>query len=217
MLWTRADGMGQPQVLTGSSNQQTPWSFTRDGRQLAFVDIDQATGADIWTVSVETVSSGLRAGKPEAFLRTPFHERGPMFSPDGHWLAYLSNESGVYQIYVQPFAQKGGKQQVSGDGGTFPAWSRNRNELFFVSLGDNRRLMAASYRAHGDSLLIDTPRVYSNKVVVFGTTRSYDPAPDGQSIVALTAADAKHGPQDRVVFLLNFFDELRRRVPANSN
>lgn len=217
MLWTRADGLGQPEVLTQSGNQQTPWSFTPDGKRLAFVEIDRATGGDIWTVPVETGPSGLRAGKPEAFLKTPFHERCPAFSPDGRWLAYMSNESGQYQIYVDAFPHKGKKRQISTDRGGYPAWSEKANELFFWGLGHASQLMAASYRTHGDLFVPDQPRVYSRKIVGFGTTRSYDPAPDGKHIVALIAADATHGSQDRVVFLLNFFDELRRRAPVSTN
>ena len=215
LLWTRADGTVQPQLLTQSSNQQTPWSFTPDGKRLAFVELDPATGADIWTVPVETSSSGLRAGKPEVFLQTPFHERGAMFSPDGRWLAYLSNESGTYQIYVQAFPQKNGKRQISTERGTFPAWSRNGTELFFWQFAPDNQLMAVSYKIRGDGFIADRPRVWSKKIVSFSTTRSYDPAPDGKHIVALTPADTPQEPHDRVIFLLNFFDELRRRVPLS--
>ncbi len=136
-----------------------------------------------------------------------------MFSPDGRWLAYMSNESGRYQVYVEEFPRKGSKRQVSTDRGGYPAWSQKGNELFFWGLGHESQLMVVSYRTHGDSFFPDRPRVYSRKIVGFGTTRSYDPAPDGKHIVALTAADPAHGSQERLVFLLNFFDELRRRVP----
>ena len=217
IFWIHAAGTGHPEPLIESKNPQLPWSFTPDGKRLAFVEIDPATGADIWTVPVENGGSGLRAGKPEVFLKTPFQERTPMFSPDGRWLAYMSNESGVYQVYVQTFPQRGGKQQISPERGGYPAWSRSGNELFFWGLGHVSQLMVASYKAHGDSFVPDKPRLYSKKIVGFGTTRSYDPAPDGKHIVALAAADTAQGSHDRVIFLLNFFDELRRRVPLNVN
>jgi eukaryotic-like serine/threonine-protein kinase len=162
---------------------------------------------------VEAGVSGLRAGKPEVFLQTRFHERGPMFSPDGRWLAYMSNESGNYQVYVEAFPQKRGKRQISTDFGGYPAWSRKGDELFFMQIGADHQLMVASYKAHGDSFVPDQPRVWSKKIAAFSTTRSYDPAPDGKSIVALMPAETPQEPQDRVIFLLNFFDELRRRVP----
>ena len=140
-----------------------------------------------------------------------------MFSPDGRWLAYMSNESGQYQVYVEAFPHKGSKRQVSRDRGGYPAWTLKGNELFFWGLGRESQLMVASYKAFGDSFVAGQPRVYSRKIVGFRTTRSYDPAPDGKHIIALTAADAAPESQDRLVFLLNFFDELRRRAPLNAN
>jgi len=214
MFWSRTDQTGNPQPLTQSEHQQTPWSFTADGKRLAFVEISTATGADIWTVPVETGSSGLRAGKPEVFLQTPFHERAPMISPDGRWIAYQSNESGTYQVWVQAFPDKHGKRPISGDGGTYPAWSRNGHELFFFS---RNHLMVASYREQGDSFSADTPRVWSEQgLASASTTRSYDPAPDSKRIVALMPAGGPEAqnPPDPVIFVWNFFDELRRRVRA---
>jgi Tol biopolymer transport system component len=213
--WVRADGMGQPQPLTQSNNPQLPWSFPANGKRLAFNELSPATGDDIWTVPVETGSSGLRAGKPELFLQTPSHERGPAFSPNGRWMAYQSNESGRYEVYVQAFPDGHGKRQVSVEGGTYPAWSRNGGDLFFVS---NRVLMVASYQARGDSFVIGPPRVWFEKRIPnFASTMSYSPAPDGKRIVALMPADTPEEPHDRVIFLLNFFDELRRRVPLSRN
>jgi Tol biopolymer transport system component/DNA-binding winged helix-turn-helix (wHTH) protein len=216
MFWTRADGTVQPQPLTQSTNQQISWSFSGDGKRLAFVELNSASRADIWTLPVETSSSGLRAGKPEVFLQTPFNERGPAFSPDGRWIAYQSNESGRYEVYVHAFPDGHGKRQISGDTGTNPAWSRNGRDLFFWTFGGPRNhLMAASYRVLGDSFVADKPRVWSEKrPVTFTSTRSYDPAPDGKRIVALMPAETPEEPPGHLIFLLNFFDELRRRVPV---
>ena len=219
MFWTRADGAGSPQPLTQSENRQNPWSFTADGKRLAFVEVNAVSGADIWTVPVESDGSGLRAGKPEAFLQTSFDERTPMFSPDGRWLAYSSNESGDSRVYVQAFPDKRGKQQVSDDGGKGPAWSRNRRELYFWQFGTNQ-LMVASYKVRGDSFLPDKPRVWSEKrLASFISTRSYDLAPDGKRIVALMPADGPEAQksQGQLIFLLNFFDEVRRRTPSGGN
>jgi Tol biopolymer transport system component len=93
MFWARADGSGKPRALTQSKNVQYPSSFTADGKWLAFFEANPGTGFDLWTVPVESDSTGLRAGKPQVFLQTPFDERYPSFSPDGRWLAYASNES----------------------------------------------------------------------------------------------------------------------------
>ena len=102
---------------------------------------DPETSFDLWTVPVENDGGGLRAGKPEIFLQTSSDERNPSFSPDGHWLAYVSNESGDFQLYVRTFPDKGGKWQISSAGGAYPMWSRSRRELFFASL-ENRIMVA---------------------------------------------------------------------------
>jgi eukaryotic-like serine/threonine-protein kinase len=224
MLWVRADGTARPQVLTQSDNQQTPWSFTRDGKRLAYGELTPAAvhNADIWTMPVETGNSGLRAGRPEVFLQTRFNERHPMFSPDGRWIAYQSDESGRQEVYVQAFPDRHGKRQISGDRGTYPAWSPNGHELFFwrgnQGKGQDPQLMVTEYKVRGDSLIADQPRLWSEKRLIgFPTTRTYDPAPDGKQVVALMPADTPEELHDRVIFLLNFFDELRRRVPLSAN
>lgn len=219
ILWTRADGTGRVQPLTQSNIQQIAWSFTGDGKRLAFVETNSAHRAGIWTLPVESDRSGLRAGTPELFLQTSFDDRGPMFSPDGRWIAYQSNESGANRVYVQAFPDKHGKRQISGDGGTYPAWPRNGHELFFWQFGvPHNHLMVTSYQERGDSFIADKPRVWTERVVIsFSTTRSYDPAPDGKHIVALTPAETPQEPQAHATFLLNFFDEWRRRAPLGSN
>jgi serine/threonine-protein kinase len=218
MFWTRADGTGQQQPLTQSNRQQIPWSFTTSGKRLSFVEVNPANRAEIWTMSVNSDGSGLRAGKPEAFLQETFNVRSPMFSPDGRWIAYQSDESGGSRVYVQAFPDKHGKRQISPSEGELPSWSRNGRELFFFQFGQPGQLMVASYQSRGDSFLADKPRVWSEGLAGFTTTRSYDPAPDGKHVLALTPAETHpKGSQDQMIILLNFFDELRRLVPSNPN
>ena len=139
-----------------------------------------------------------------------------MISPDGRWMAYQSDESGRYQVYVQGFPDKHGKRQISGDRGGYPAWSRNRHELFFWQNAPHPPI--AAFEARGDSFVAEKPRVWSERVpAFFPATKFYDPAPDGKSVVALMRADTPEERHDRVIFLLNFFDELRRRAPLNAN
>ena len=143
-----------------------------------------------------------------------------MISPNGRWMVYQSEESGRGQgVYVQAFPDKHGKRQISGDKGGYPKWSSDGHELFFFwPFGPNAHLMVAAFEAHGDSFVAGTPRVWSERVPLYlPATKFYDPAPDGKSIVALMPADTPEEPHDRVTFLLNFFDELRRRVPLNAN
>ena len=215
----RSDGSGKPLPLTESKNTQGPWSFTPDGKRMAFMEDSKSSTFDLWTVPIETGGAGLRAGKPEVFLQTPADERHPTFSPDGRWLAYMSNESGTSQIYVRAFPDKGGKWQISNSGGSYPMWLRGgpRRDLFFESL-DNR-IMAAEYTVKGDSFVANKPRRWSDRQIAGVTigVKNIDLAPDGKRFVALMPAVESKGTQEaenHVVFLQNFFDELRRKVPA---
>jgi len=186
------------------------------GDRLAFVELDPTTGADIWTAPGESDGSGLRVGAPEVFQQTAFEERTPMLSPDGRWLAYSSNESGSSRVYVDAFPEKGHKRQISEERCIYPAWSWNTGELYFWQFGVDNPLMVTSYRVRGDMFLPDQPHVwFGRKLAGFSSTRSYDVAPGGRRIVALLAADdsGAQSPQKGVIFLLNFFDELRRQVP----
>jgi serine/threonine-protein kinase len=215
LLVIRSDGSGKPQPLTQSKSQQVPWSFTPDGKRLAFMELSSGTGYDLWTVLLESDSAGLRAGKPEVFLQTPAMEMYPSFSPDGRWMAYASNESGTFQVYVRAFPDKGGKWQISNSGGAYPMWSRNGHDLFFEAL-DNH-IMVAAYTEKGDSFVADNPREWSEKQIggAIGA-KNVDLAADGKRIIALMpveTAEAQKG-QSHVIFLENFFDELRHKVPV---
>ena len=143
-----------------------------------------------------------------------------MFSPDGRWIAYQSNETGRFEIFVRPFPGPGGKWQVSTDGGMIATWSRTRKELFFVS--PDQRIVVASYAVEGDSFRADKPRVWSDARLDarprgptgFGG-RSFDLHPDGERFaVALAPQSQTDVKQDKVVFIFNVFDELKRLAPA---
>jgi serine/threonine-protein kinase len=213
--WTRTDGAGQPQSLVlGKSNQQ-PWSFSPDGKRLAYMETDPGTGLpDLWTVPVETGSEGLRAGKPEIFLQSKFNLRQPSFSPDGKWLAYVSNESGNFEVYVRAFPDKGGKWQISNNGGLYPVWSRDARELFYRA-EDSRKILVARYLVKGDSFVADKPQVWSEKPLAdFGVQSNFDLAPDGKHFAVLIPAETAKAPQaqNQVIFLENFLDEVQRRT-----
>ena len=140
--------------------------------------------------------------------------RVPMFSPDGRWIAYRSNESGAYEIYVRPFpAGRGGKWQISTGGGLYGIWSNNGRELFYET-ADNR-IMVVEYTVNGDSFLPGKPRLWSEKQIYYAGVTNLALAPDGKRFAVFPMPeDAGPGKGSvRVTFLLNFFDELRRRMP----
>jgi hypothetical protein len=153
-------------------------------------------------------ASGWKPGKPMAFLSTPFNESEPMFSPDGRWIAYESNESGPNEVYVRPFPGPSGKWLISTEGGTSPTWSRTRPEIVYASL-DNR-LMVASYTVKGDAFQADKPRVWSERRFMERSPfRSFGLHPDGERVVL-----AERAEPDTLVLIFNFFDELRRMAPS---
>jgi serine/threonine-protein kinase len=209
----RADGAGQPQTLTEGKLTQAPFGFTPDGKRLAYIELAPNAQVQVWTVPLEEQGGQLKAGKPEQFLKSNFTDAAPSFSPDGRWLAYQSNESGKFEVYVRAFpapsSGQGGKWQISNNGGAAPRWSRSGHELVYQA-GD--QIMAVSYSVKGDTFVPEKPRVWIAKL---GGTQ-WDLAPDGKRVVVLTPAETAEATKQEheVVFLLNFFDELRRRAPA---
>ena len=159
-------------------------------------------------------TSGWKPGKPTVFLNSQFLEVEAAFSPDGRWLAYQSNESGRFEVHVRPFPGPGGKWQVSTGGGEFPIWSRNRKELFYRTFEGT--LMVARYAVEGDSFRGEKPQQWSPGLVpARGGGLTFDLHPDGLRFAVVKAAEQQaEEKRDHVVFIENFFDELRRVAPA---
>jgi Tol biopolymer transport system component len=191
--------------LTSSPNSNVPMSWSPDGQVLAFMETNPITGPDIWMLR-------LSDRKPLPFLQTPFNESVPRFSPDGRWLVYISNESGRYEIYVQPYPGPGGKWQISTDGGTEPAWNPNGRELFYRS-GD--KMMAVDI-ATQSGFAAGKPRMlfegrYERSPA---TSPNYDVSPDGQRFLMLKPSEQEAAAPTQINVVLNWFEELKRRVPA---
>ena len=216
IYWQRADGTGEPQRLTDSKNNQTPTSWHPSGRFLAFFEQVPQMRVDLMILPMEgDETSGWKPGKPTVFLSTPFAEAYPVFSPDGRWLAYTSNDSGRNEVYVRPFPGPGGKWQVSADGGVLPRWSRARNELLFEAPGN--RVMVTSYRVQGDAFVPDKPRVWSPRPFE-GRPEGwdFDLHPDGERAVVAPVPEAVTTvKQDKVVFVFDFLDDVRRATSAS--
>ena len=161
---------------------------------------------------------GWTPGKPTVFLGTPANERAPMFSSDGRWVAYGSDEAGgvVDDVYVRPFPGPGGKWRISTAGGRFPRWSAITHELLFRLPAGQGRIMAAPYAVIGDSFRPDTPQVWSpTSIFGFATTNTgYDLHPDGKRVAAYAPPERASGVDDKVVFVFNFADYLRQITPG---
>jgi Tol biopolymer transport system component len=219
LWWIRSDGSGEPQKLLERKNTGVglrPQSFTPDGRRLAYDDnVRTATAVEIWTLPLDlTDPERPKPGKPEPFLTTALRQVDASFSPDGKWIAYSSNESGVDDIFVRPFPGPGGKWRVSAAGGKFPTWSRTGRELFYFSLGDGR-IMVANYTIQGDSFSVTKPQVWSDRQVLLPNfIRVLDLHPDGKRFAVFPRPEIEETKGNlHITFLLNFSDELHRRSP----
>jgi serine/threonine-protein kinase len=148
-------------------------------------------------------------GDPVPFLITPFDERSPRFSPDGKWLAYVSDESGHDDVYVQPFPGPGSKWLVSIDGGIDPVWSRDGRELFYRQ-GD--QMMAVSVAPKGQFSAGRPQRLFEVHFDAGDNGPNYDVSPDGQGFVMPRRNQGAMPGELHLV--LNWFAEVTARTQA---
>ena len=205
LYWKAADGSDEAELLLTRGGAQVATSWSPDGQILAFEE-QNATGD--WDISLLPLE-GDRT--PVPFLDTPFTERGPMFSPDGQWIAYVSNESGRNEVYVQPYPNPGGKRQISTDGGVEPVWSADGRELFYR---EGTQMVAVAVETQ-PTFTAGTPQVLFAGVEypLDGTGHpGYAISADGQHFLMRSI------PQDAgampLYVVLNWFEELKRLVPT---
>jgi len=215
IFWQLADGSGGLERLTTSEYTQGPMSWSRDGQRLAFHEVNPDTQRDIWVLRMGEPSAGPgQVRKAQPFLRTRFDELAPRFSPDGRWLAYISNESGRYEICVQPYPGPGGKWQISTEGGAEPAWNPNGRELFYRS-GDKMMSVDIATQpgfAAGKPRMLFEGRYEPAPFPI----ANYDVAPDGQRFLMVKPSESAEGAPTQINVVLNWFEELKRRVPTGT-
>jgi len=217
MWWARADGGGEALKLAESDRPLEPYSFSPDGRRLAYSEFAPDTAYDLWTMTLDlSEPEHPKAGKPEVFLRQPSSEATPAFSPDGRWMAYTASAMGSYQVEVRPFPGPGGHWQISsgGAGGVSPKWLRNGRQVLYSTL--DGQIMVVDYEVRGDSFLPGKPRAWSEARISANMGRpEFDLMPDGQRV--LTRVIPNDSPERNasvhVTLLFNFFDELKRKLP----
>jgi Tol biopolymer transport system component len=201
-----ADGSGAEETLVpGESLILVPTSWSSDGNFLAYWTVGSATGRDVWIAPI----TGDR--KPQPFLRTKFNEMQASISPDKRWVAYMSEESGRYEVYVQPFPGPGGKWQISTNGGTVPVWAQNGRELFYMSSG---KVMSVGVTTQ-PTFSASTPRIVADvPPLLMGRLSNgvYDVSPDGQRFL-FVKANVESGPPDEVHVVLNWTEELKQLAP----
>jgi Tol biopolymer transport system component len=180
-----ANGAGSEQLLVESPQDKAGMDWSRDGRFFTYISLDPQSAYDIWILPME----GDR--KPFVFLKTNFVDGTPQFSPNGHWLAYETNETGRFEIYVRPFngspsgESSGGQWQVSTSGGINPRWRSDGKELYYIA--PDGKLMAAPITINGGTVQPGSPvalfqtKVYSGDNPFSG--HQYDVSPDGRFII----------------------------------
>jgi Tol biopolymer transport system component len=198
-----------PLFVTSQSKAAQDWS--RDGRFLLYSTQGPKTGSDLWALPLTGDRPSPGSGRPEsvegrkpfAVLQSSFDEIEGQFSPDGRWLAYASNESGRYEIYIRTFPDAGVKRQVSVAGGVQPRWKRDGHELFYVA--PDTRLMAVPIRLAPDPhtleagapvALFPTRLATGGNVVGTGflARPQYAVAPDGRFLMNVAADEAVTSP-----------------------
>ena len=200
LYWKRRDGTGETENLT-LSNTLEGGSWSPDGNILAYTQVAPKTLSDLWLLNYPE-------RKAEVFWRTTFTEREPAFSHDGRWIAYSSNESGIFDIYLRPFPAKEPKVSISNDGGRSPFWSRDGGELFYLN---GRQLMVVPMRLQ-PTLRAGIPRELFELPPGFQLADGL--SKDGQRFLALQSESEKERRFQHLVVVQNWFEEVKRKVPG---
>jgi eukaryotic-like serine/threonine-protein kinase len=184
-----------------------PTSWSRDGKLLAFSEQNTVSKRDIFVLQMD-------GRKLVPVIQTPADESVPRFSPDAHWLAYVSDESGRAEVWVQPYPTTGQKWRISTSGGREPVWSPNSSEFYYR---EGTRMMvvdiktAPSFTASQPRLLFDGKG--GKYETALASRPNFDITSDGKRFLMLQPVDnGQSSAQMKVVS--NWFDELKRRVPA---
>ena len=213
MYWKAANGIGPVERLTTSTSVQLPHSFAPDGR-LVFGNDAQDPNVDLYVLSMD----GER--QTEVLVQTEFRDANADVSPDGRWLAYVSDESGQSNVYVRPFPNvDDGRWQISRNGGYKPVWGPDSQELFYQTQGLSGGPVTMIVAAN------DTDPTFSpgNPVPLFegpyllaqpARHRVFDVSANGQRFLMIKEGTDTSSGQQQVVVVLNWFEELTRLVPT---
>ena len=219
IYWQRSDGTGEAERLTTSPASQYPSSFHPNGRVLAFLESPVGSASNVMLLPIDGgENGGWKAGTPTAFLQAPYSESSAMFSPDGRWLAYISNEGGRNDVFVQPYPGPGPKVQISNAMADDPTWSRTAREFFFLDISDVR-MMVVPYDSAGGVFRAGKPMPLNDTRIAGrprAPSRDLDLHPDGKRFAVSGTEDQTLQKINKVVFVFNFFDELRRIAPPTS-
>ena len=207
LFWQPYDGSSPMERLTTSEYDQYPGSWSSDGKTVALVELHPDTGLDIAVLDVSS-------GRVTPFLNSQFAEMHPEFSPDGRWIAYASNESKRYEVYLRPYPGPGRKYQISSEGGDSPLWARNGKQLFYRQQNQNK-VWVVDVRTDG-VFAITKPRLLFDKAGYRSGTpiRTFDLSLDSQRFLMVKLEDRKPAPATEMILVLNWLEELKRLIPT---
>ena len=198
-----ADGGGEAKALVATRWPELVSDWSSDGRYILYHRRDPETGYDLWYLQRKDDNSGY---EPVPFLQTPFRELAANLSPDGQFVAYVSDESGRYEVYVQRFPGGGGKQLVSSNGGGQPRWRRDGKELFYVA---RRTLLAVDVTTMPNFSMGSPRELFESEGLNSPTVQYYDVSADGQRFILRELMEVDDPAVIRVV--QNWFAEFRDR------
>ena len=199
------DGSGRSRVIEGTSEFDYPGAVTPDNQTLVFLRSTQGTSFDIYALSLTD------PGKILTILKTPAYEGGARLSPDGHWMTYVSNESGPNEIYLRPYPGPDRRWQISSQGGSQPLWNPNGREIFYRNAD---KMMAVDITTSPD-VKLSPPHLLFEGRYAFGsgiTIANYDVTHDGQRFIMVK----DEAGAARLNVVLNWFDDLARGAPTTA-
>jgi Tol biopolymer transport system component len=205
-LFTKpSNGAGAEETLLKNPNSMLTQDWSRDGRFLLYYEVNPKTGRDLWALELTGNDH-----KPRVVANTPFEEVLGQFSPDGRWVAYQTNESGRFEIVVQPFPAANGKWQVSTGGGVAPRWRADGKEIYFIA--PDATMMAVPITASGPTFEAGTPMVlFPTRIVGGGTVSTNRPqyavARDGRFLINQPVKEDTATP---ITLLMNWRPEAKK-------
>jgi hypothetical protein len=179
--WLRKDsgGASEQKLVIEGPNLEFPNDWSRDGRSLIYFEIAPGTQRDLWTLPLTPEAKVPENGKPSPYLRTKFNEWSARFSPEPspRWVAYQSDETGRYEVYISAFPDPRDRVPISTDGGQYPEWGAGGRELFYVA--PDNKLMAVGLTVTGDAVKPSTPHALFTLPIIDNGWSPYDTL-DGQ-------------------------------------